>query len=121
MTSTFLNLTILDHEHQPVPCPDAITWADWMESGQRCVGRDRVDRCVIHTAFLGMDMGHGLGRPLWFETMVFAPDADLVAYRYPSWDKAAAGHERVMAALLAMRHDGQVPTARALMARLGDD
>ena len=113
-----LGLTILDHDRKPVPCDDVIAWADWMESGPRNVGRDSVDRCTVLTNFMGTDLSFGLGRPKWFETMVFAPDADLVLGRYGSWDEAAAGHARVVGALHALKEQWQVPTARALRARL---
>lgn len=113
-----MTLNILDPNRQPIPCDDVTTWADWMASAPRKVGHDCVDRCSVHTTFTGTDLSVGLGRPLWFETMVFAPDSCLVLGRYSTWDEAAAGHEQVMAALRALQQDGQALTAHALWARL---
>lgn len=59
---------------KPVPCPDLIKWAMWYESRKdRFIKRESINGLVVSTIFLGLDHNWGTeGRPVLFETMVFA-------------------------------------------------
>lgn len=53
---------------------------------------------LVSTVWLGLDHGFG-GRPLWFETMVFAKRGDgceLDCDRYETEDEAREGHRRMV-------------------------
>lgn len=59
----------------------------------------------VSTVWVGLDMGVGFldgGPPLIFETMVFGHgDRDGLQWRWPTEEAALAGHDRVVAELLA--------------------
>lgn len=56
----------------PVPEPDLMTWARWLETADRKVARDQIGDTVVSTVFLGIDHGHGFtDEPLLYETMIF--------------------------------------------------
>lgn len=88
---------ILDDNHQPVPCPDTIGWAMWMErSRERYVARTRMGKVLVSTVFLGLDHGYRGGPPVLFETMVFGGKLDDRMARYCTYDEARAGHRRMV-------------------------
>lgn len=82
----------------PVPEPDPMKWAFWMESADRVVFQDHIGSCFVSTVFLGLDHNHigGLagGRPILFETMIFADGGELHDYqeRCSDWLEAEAQH-----------------------------
>lgn len=106
---------ILDEKRQ-VKEVDLMTWANWLESDKggkaRQIGFDRLDDIYISTVFLGLDHSFGMGRPLIFETMVFANketevemfgkkhtihrSLDEYSNRYTTMDEAKAGHESLV-------------------------
>lgn len=57
----------------PVPEPDLLKWAHWMEEdGHRIVRQDDVGELWVSTCFLGLDHDWTFkGPPMLFETMVF--------------------------------------------------
>lgn len=96
---------ILDGQ-TPVPT-DLITWARWFEDnhGNRHVGNDFVDtpdgKIRVSTVFLGLDHNFSpAGPPLLFESLVFFADGETGDMdRYNSWNDAARGHARILAAV----------------------
>lgn len=87
----------------PVPQPDVIEYAQWMEradrDGSRVVGRTELPGGVeISTVFLGLNHQHGDGPPVLFETAVFGPDETDIVRRYHSWEEAERGHADVVRA-----------------------
>ena len=94
-------MAYLLHGRVVVPVP----MRDWtlQPIAVRRVAEDRVGNVWVSTVFLGLDHGWVEGRPILFETMVFAVDdedgADLHQERYATWDEAAAGHARIVAGL----------------------
>src|SRR5215475_9122370 len=97
-------------DQQPVPCTDAVDWAEWMETHrqERRVALDRVGDLNVSTVFLGNDAALFSPVPILFETMVFAPGGAAGDFqrRYATWDEAAAGHAEVVRGL---RETGELP------------
>lgn len=94
----FLGLYKLSDDHVPVPMHNTLEWAQWMESGNRIVGRTIKERHVISTVFLGVDHNFGYSStPILFETMVFDPTGnDILQIRCSTWDEAVAQHKDVV-------------------------
>jgi hypothetical protein len=94
-----LHLHYILDGHEPVPEPDVLRWGLWFESADRVVSKTTVGGQEVSTVFLGLDHQWGIGPPLLFETMVF-PEGDRCE-RYPTWDNAVAGHDRIVGELRA--------------------
>jgi hypothetical protein len=98
--------------HDPIPVADVLTWGRWFETADRHVARDADEATgiLVSTVFLGLDHSFGSGRPLLFESLVFA-DRDTVPRhlkkwdghmdRYSTWAEAVAGHRAIVEALRA--------------------
>lgn len=99
---------ILDDTGEPAPCSDLLTWARWMETGQRQIALDALDTVDVSTVFLGLDHALRGGPPILFETMVFDGEHDGDQWRYHTRAEAEDGHRRVLAWL---RGDGERPDA----------
>jgi hypothetical protein len=85
-------------DHQPVACPDLMTWARWMETADRHVRLTEQDEVTVSTVFLGLDHGWNDNKPpVLFETMVFINESGGDMERYATWDEAEAGHARWVA------------------------
>lgn len=89
-------------EKEIIPIDDVDEWKKWYEnSKERFIKRDKINKKLISTIFLGLD--HNCGwekdkRPLLFETMIFH-DHDLreeYCERYHTYDEALNGHERIL-------------------------
>jgi len=103
----------------PVPEPDLLTWAMWMETGDRHVRHTRVGPYFVSTIFLGLDHNHfryldpeNSGPPILFETMVYVHNPHTVECfgkeitfnsdfldiqeRCSTWLEAEAQHQRVI-------------------------
>lgn len=106
----------------PVRCDDMIEWATWYEHADRHVFSTRVGDYWVSTVFLGLDHNWGRGRPILFETMIFAYfesifpsdehwhtlrqqelkerglNEDFLDYqqRWHDWSEAEAGHETMV-------------------------
>lgn len=82
----------------PVPEPDLMKWAEWMEQPSRRVLRqDARDGVLVSTVFLGLDYNFAGGPPLLYETMVFREGRGDECERYHTREEALAGHERMLA------------------------
>jgi hypothetical protein len=83
----------------PVPEPDLLKWAYWMETSDRVVDRTRLGASLISTVFLGLDhgrIGYG-GPPLLFETMIFTDgEAEDFQERCSTWLQAEQQHARAV-------------------------
>jgi len=88
---------VLDENHNVVPAT-MFEWAMFFE--ERTVAKSDVAQYRISTVFLGLDHSHGVGPPLYFETMVFdtayGSDSwrEVDVERYETWEQARCGHLR---------------------------
>lgn len=80
----------------PIPCPDLMAWAKWLETSPRIVQRDIVGDVRVSTVFLGLDYSFGDGPPLLWETMIFGGEHDQYQDRYSSHADALVGHARAL-------------------------
>lgn len=92
---------VLDGDGNPVPEPDLITWAEWMqradENQQRSLAKDDVGDVLVSTVFLGTDHNFGDGAlPVLWETMIFGGEHDQYQGRYCSRENAEMGHKRAL-------------------------
>jgi hypothetical protein len=94
---------ILTPDHVAVPV-DQDTWARWVTTTDRQVARTAVaPDSLVSTVFLGLDHNWGDGPRQLFETMVFGGPLDQECVRYATWAQAEAGHQAMVAAVLAHR------------------
>jgi hypothetical protein len=82
---------ILDGK-RAVECHDLMTWAKWIETGDRRVADETIDGVRVSTVFLSLDHSFGEGPPMLFETMVFGGPLDQEQGRCTTWDEAEAMH-----------------------------
>ncbi|HJY45276.1 MAG TPA: hypothetical protein VJ301_11690 [Propionibacteriaceae bacterium] len=95
---------ILDGDHVAIPV-DVLTWARWLETADRHVGRTVLDGVVVSTVFLGLNHSYGdrhAARHI-FETMVFGGPLDEECERYATWAQAEAGHAAMVARVQASK------------------
>ena len=101
-----------------VPEPSLMKWAVWMEKADRIVKKETVGDSRVSTAFLGLDHsfrgGPPICPPILFETLVFdGPLADEME-RYPTWEKAEAGHDKMVERVrIAEAQAEALPAAKA--------
>jgi hypothetical protein len=90
-------LYILDEHGNPVPEPDPLKWADWIEENheKRSIQLDEVDGYTVSTVFLGSDMSFMSNKPELFETIVFGDDDNMMR-RYATKQEALQGHLEVL-------------------------
>ena len=80
-----------------VLCKDLQVWANGLDSTARMVATDFVGEVKVSTVFLGVDHNFSnQGPPILFETMVFGGMLDREQQRYATWEKAEAGHKRIV-------------------------
>ncbi len=87
---------ILDKNGKPVPEPDLMKWAKWLERSNRILARTPIGKVVVSTVFLGLDHSFFEKKPVLWETMIFGSKLKgLVDYqvRYTSRNSAIKGHE----------------------------
>lgn len=101
----FPNRYILDERGEPVFEPDLITWARWLNDGDR----RRVDltelgtRGQVSTVFLGLDHNFDAdSAPVLWESMIFGGPLDQYQTRYDSLESARVGHATLVAACRAL-------------------
>lgn len=88
--------------HKVVPVDDLLEWGRWFEKADRIVAQKKLPNGkYVSTVFLGMDYRLGsVGKPLWFETMVFDKKEDfgdeIDVDRYETWEEAEKGHLRMI-------------------------
>jgi len=83
--------------HTPVPEPDLMKWAEWLETAERHVAQDEKGGVRVSTVFLGLDYSFYMSKgnaPILFETMVFGDNSDERMERYATWEEAEKGHAR---------------------------
>ena len=107
---------ILDENRQPVRVRSVEEWARRFESGLGKIvavnefGHEAIGTVKVSTVFLGLDHGFGYlqidgvtdDRPVLFETMIFAPENDVIdghglngwMERCCTWDEAVQMHKR---------------------------
>ena len=87
---------ILDEDGMPVPEPDAVKWALWMDVRNRVVKQEYVNGYFVSTVFLALDNSFGYGPPILWETMVFThPDREAQwSGRCSTREQALELHER---------------------------
>ena len=86
--------------HTPVVEPDLMKWAQWFETADRHVVRDKVGDKEVSTVFLGLDYSFdylGKAKPIFFETMIFNEKGEAEDdWRYCTWEEAEAGHKKIV-------------------------
>jgi hypothetical protein len=93
----------LDAHGEPIPEPDLLTWAAWLETADRHVALDIIGTTRISTVFLGLDHNFSdQGDPILWETMVFNGPCNQEQHRCGgSREQAEAMHARVLAEVQA--------------------
>ena len=93
---------ILNDKHELVPV-SLMEWARWLDKNPmlRAVHQETVGEHFISTVFLGIDHSFGVGKPLWFETMVFCEGHENCELhedmdRYNNWAQAEKGHKKMV-------------------------
>lgn len=95
-----MRLHFILHGKVAVPCAGLVEYANWYESADRTVGKDKINDTTISTVFLGMnhewrdDMP-----PLLFETMLFCGASRSVFGRCSTWEQAEAMHAEAVASV----------------------
>ncbi len=93
---------ILDENGEPVPCPEAVQWAQWKETHYddwRLGYSEFPGEVYVSTVFLGIDHNFTMkGDPILWETMIFNLPGDEYEYqeRYRSKEEAEEGHDRAV-------------------------
>lgn len=75
--------------------------SQWNDTSRRVAYTELGDKVNISTVFLPMDHGFSDNKPAWFETMIFGGTYDQCCDRYETINEAEAGHNRVVARLIA--------------------
>ncbi len=83
--------------NEPVPCPDLMEWADWVEKADRKVAQTGGGSLFVSTVFLGLDHRFGEGPPMLFETMCFRDGEGDECEHCSTWEEAEAQHEKMCA------------------------
>jgi hypothetical protein len=83
---------------QPVPEPDVIAWARWMQDFENhCrIARTEIGDVHVSTVFLGVNHNFFGHTPILFETMIFGGEHDEYQERYYTLEEAMIGHERAV-------------------------
>ena len=102
MTPRLTRHYILDADNHAVEV-DMMTWAMWLEDGNRRVGYTEItSQVTVSTVFVGLDHRFfGNGPPILFETLVFGSPLDGDGARYSSYDDAEVGHRMMVAKVRA--------------------
>lgn len=115
-----------------VPCDNFEEAAQHYDQDDRVVAANETALHVVSTCFLGLDHNLFGSEPHLFETMFFEKDhtegaSTAVEYgstvgaavRYPTWEDAEAGHQRVLAEV--MRREAQALHIANFTQKLVDD
>lgn len=92
---------ILDENDNPIPEPDLIAWAEWIETYDRTVEKTRIGDKLISTVFLGIlhDYVPEIGWNGWtlYETAIFYDNGNCdIIERYQTKEDALEGHARIV-------------------------
>lgn len=98
---------ILDQDGNAQPCPDLITWAEWIQEHEdlRRLARTSIPTASgkiveVSTVFLGLDHRFGdEGPPVLWETMVFVDGEGREQERWRTKSEAETGHARWVEAM----------------------
>ena len=96
---------ILNAQREPVPEPDFLAYAMWMNAAWEAdpplvvVAKTKIRRGLeVSTVFLGINHNWSdRGPPVLFETMVFRKGVGVECRRTSTWIEAAVEHERMVA------------------------
>lgn len=87
---------ILDDDGNPIPEPDLIKWAKWIENNNdRQIRKTCINGVYVSTVFLGLDHTFLEEGPILWETMEFNGKHDQYMWRYATREEAIKGHEYV--------------------------
>jgi len=93
----------LDENHNLVFADDCLVWARYFEENNRTVKQTELPGDVlVSTVFLGLNHSFGVGKDLWFETMVFGGQLDGEQERCETWGEAEAQHDEIVARVRAL-------------------
>lgn len=93
------HLYILNDAGEPIPAPDAVTWATWYQVSdeRRTIALDTIGNVVVSTIFLAINHRFsGDGPPLLYETMIFDGDGRDCEH-YVTRQEALEGHACIVA------------------------
>jgi len=94
------SMRLMFYRRDGTPYDDVMDWARDFDKGSRHIADVTLPNGVrISTVWLGLDHNHlGKGRPLIFETMVFAHGNydDLDCWRYSTEEEAIRGHKTLV-------------------------
>lgn len=71
-------------------------WEEQFETMDRDVQKDKIEGHRVSTVWLGLDHNYYGGKPMLFETMIFADEERgrvIYCYRYSTWQEAEEGHK----------------------------
>jgi hypothetical protein len=95
---------ILDVNGFPVPEPDLMKWAIWVEDDRnRRIAHTIIDHVDVSTVFLGLDHSFGGKLPILYETLVFGGSLDHEIVRYCTRQEAVDGHHDMVRRVVAAR------------------
>lgn len=75
---------------------DLTTWVKWKETADRHIGNNYIGKIHVSTVFLGIDHNFGVGKPSFFETMIFGGEYDEYQERYSTYEEAEKGHNKAL-------------------------
>ena len=75
---------------------DMLEWGQWFQDHRkdRTIANTKVGKDNVSTVFIGTDHNFEDGELHIFETMIFPSEE--VYKRYPTWEKAEAGHKKAV-------------------------
>ena len=94
------NYYILNKNKNVKVIHDVLVWAKWLETADRHIGFTKIGNKEVSTVFLGLDYNFSsVGKPVLFETMVFATKGhrsyDKYTNRYCTKAEALKGHKDI--------------------------
>lgn len=87
---------ILNENNEPVPEPNVLVAAQFLESGNRSVAQDSIGDAHLSTVFLCLDHSMGRPGPILYESMWFGGPNDGDLRRYRTREEALAGHQEML-------------------------
>ena len=84
----------------PVPCDDAIAYAEWQSTHDMTVAETQIGETRVSTVFLGIC---GYVPPELFETLCRGGPFDGFEKRYFTWEEAEQGHQDMVAMVTLWR------------------
>lgn len=73
-------------------------WGIWMNNPNNVIiKQEYIGNAFISTVFLGISYGVVMGKPLFYETMIFGGEHDSYQVKYTSKEEALEGHKKAVA------------------------